>query len=202
MIEMNKTICFLLLSISIIFSGCSINHPIADDYELYLINNQGNSKLPTTELEADYVIEKNTQTHKYEFRAFTVGVANLWIVEFGKLLDKTLQSKDVQEAFGRLTKILETDTNESNLVTFKLINYEFIDYCAYVTLDISTKNVDDVTRHKTYRGDGKGQTAKMWIGGVFLMKDAIRQSTKHAIDSIISNFINDINLQPLYINKP
>ena len=199
---MNKTIYFLLIFISIIFSGCSINHRIADDYEQYLLSNKGNVNLPNTELEADYIIERDSQTHKYEFRAVTVGYGNLWIVEFGKILDKTLQSKDVQEAFGRLTKILETDTNDSNLVTFKLINYEFIDYCAYVTLDISIKNVDDVTRHKTYRGDGKGQASKMWIGGVFLMKDAIRQSTKYAIDSIISDFINDINLQPIYINKP
>lgn len=199
---MNKTICFLLLFVSIIFSGCSINHRIADDYEQYLIENQGNSILPNTELEADYIIERDSQTHKYEFRAVTVGYANLWIVEFGKILDKTLQSKDVQEAFGRLTKMLVSDTNDSNLVTFKLIKYEFIDYCAYVTLDISIKNRDDVTRHKSYRADGKRQTAKMWIGGVFLMRDAIRQSTKLAIDSIISNFINDINLQSIYINKP
>jgi len=199
---MNKTICFLLLFVSIILSGCSINHRIADDYEQYLIENQGNSILPNTELEADYIIEGDLQTHKYEFRAISVGYANLWIVEFGKILDKTLQSKDVQEAFGRLTKILVTDTNDNDLVTFELIKYEFIDYCAYVTLDISIKKGDDVTRHKTYRADGKRQTAKMWIGGVFLMRDAIRQSTKLAIDSIISDFINDINLRLLHINKP
>ena len=199
---MNKTICFLLLFVSIILSGCSINHRIADDYEQYLIENQGDSILPNTELEADYIIEGDLQTHKYEFRAISVGYANLWIVEFGKILDKTLQSKDVQEAFGRLTKILVTDTNDNDLVTFELIKYEFIDYCAYVTLDISIKKGDDVTRHKTYRADGKRQTAKMWIGGVFLMRDAIRQSTKLAIDSIISDFINDINLRLLHINKP
>jgi len=87
---MNKTICFLLLFVSIILSGCSINHRIADDYEQYLIENQGNSILPNTELEADYIIEGDLQTHKYEFRAISVGYANLWIVEFGKILDKTL----------------------------------------------------------------------------------------------------------------
>ena len=200
---MKKVICLFLFFVSILFSGCSINHRIADDYEQYLLENQGNSKLPNTELKADYVVEKNTQTHKYEFRAISVGIANLWIVEFGKILDKTLQSSDVQESFGKLTKIIETNTNEGNLITFKLVDYYFIEYCANVTLDISIKNGDgSVVLDKTYQADGKRQTAKMWAGGVFLMKNAIRQSTKYATDSIISDFINDINLQLLHSNKP
>ena len=200
---MKRSIGLILLFASIFFSGCSINHRIADDYEQYLLENQGSVTLPNTELEANYVVERNTQTHKYEFRAFSVGTANLWIVEFGKILDKTLQSSDVQESFGKLTKILETDTNEGNLVTFKLIDYYFIDYCANVTLDISIMNGDGiVVLDQTYQADGKRQQAKMWIGGVFLMKNAIRQSTKYATDSIISDFINDINLQSLHNNKP
>jgi hypothetical protein len=42
----------------------------------------------------------------------------------------------------------------------------------------------------------------MWVGGGFAMKNAVRQSTKNAIDSIISDFINDIDLQSFQNIKP
>tara|TARA_B100001964_G_scaffold75360_1_gene85619 strand:- start:2101 stop:2754 length:654 start_codon:yes stop_codon:yes gene_type:complete len=197
-----RAICLFLLFVSISFQGCSIKHRVGDDYEQYLLKNQGSSTLPKTKLEADYIVEKNTQTHRYEFRAFTGGYANLWIVEFGKILDKTLRSSDVQESFGRLTKMLASDTNAGNLVTFKLITYKFIDYCAYVTLNISIKNGEGVViLDQTYLAQGKRQQKKIALGGVFLMKDAIRQSTKHATDKIVSYFINDINLQALHGEK-
>jgi hypothetical protein len=32
----------------------------------------------------------NTENHRYEFRSAMVGYANLWIIEFGKILDETL----------------------------------------------------------------------------------------------------------------
>jgi hypothetical protein len=86
------------------------------------------------------------------------------------------------------------------LIVFKLVTYEFTDYCTYVTLNISIKN--EVAFDNTYQANGKWQQAKMWMGGVFLMRNAIRKSTKYAIDSIVSDFVNDINSKSFCISKP
>ncbi|MEH6579268.1 MAG: hypothetical protein V7731_19570 [Amphritea sp.] len=101
---MKKTYLFALLVTVIFSTGCSINHPVADDYTQYLENNEGMNVLPKSEMAAEYTVDQATKNHRYEFRAATVGYAHLWIVEFGKILDATLKSTDVQLAFNGLSE--------------------------------------------------------------------------------------------------
>jgi hypothetical protein len=192
-IKMRNIFMLSLLAAVVLATGCSINHPIAEDYNQYLVNNEGSNTLPKTELEADYSINKETISHRYEFRAATVGYANLWIVEFGKILDQTLKSKDVQDAFGRLEESVGKNSGEGNLVSFTLESYEFKEYHAYVSLNIVFSNSGNVVLEKTYQAEGRSQGGKMFWGGVFAMKIATQQSTKLALDKILGDFIQDIN---------
>lgn len=184
-----------LFAAVVLVTGCSINHPIAEDYNQYLVNNEGASTLPKTELEADYSINKETISHRYEFRAATVGYANLWIVEFGKILDLTLKSKDVQDAFGRLEESASNNIVDGNLISFTLEKYEFKDYHAFITLNIVLSNGIDIFLDKTYYAEGRSQGGKMFWGGVFAMKNATQQSTKLALDKILGDFIQDVNVK-------
>lgn len=174
-------------------SGCTIPHFVAADYPQYLSNNYGKSKLPTTKAGFQYSVPPITEHHKYEFRSATVGYANLWVVEFGKMLDKTLQSKDIQEAFGKLEKSSTDNKTGADLIVFDLVSYAFADYRAHITLRISLSSGGREIMAKTYDAEGKAQGGKMFWGGVFGMKNAIQQSTKLALDEILKNFINDIN---------
>ncbi|GAB59851.1 hypothetical protein [Rheinheimera nanhaiensis] len=179
----------LFIGVTLI-AGCTIKHPIAKDYSQYLANNKGEVTLPKSTLEADYEIDSATETHRYEFRAATVGYAHLWIVEFGQMLEATLQSDDVQASFGKLSKINGTPQN-SGLLRFNLENYEFKDHMAHVTLNISLEQDGKTVLNKTYHAKGKSQGGKMFFGGPFAMKNATQQSTKFAIDEILRDFIND-----------
>ena len=191
---MRKLSLSLILLLAIIFSsGCSIKHPIAEDYNQYLLNNDNQSTLPKTELETKYLLDKQTSNHRYEFRAATVGYAHLWIVEFGKILDETLKANYVQQAFGKLEQASQKHTEEGNLVSFVLKRYEFSDFQAHISLAISFSNGNNKLFNKTYHTDGKSQGAKMFWGGPFAMKNTIQQSTKLAIDEILREFIRDIN---------
>lgn len=182
----------MILLIVVVSSGCSIKHPVAKDYNQYLLNNDNQSTLPKTELETEYFLDRQTKNHRYEFRAATVGYANLWIVEFGKILDETLKANYVQQAFGKMEQVSEQSGKEGNLVLFTLKKYEFNNFQAHVSLDISFLN-GNKKFNKIYHTDGKSQGAKMFFGGVFAMKNAIQQSTKLAIDDILREFIQDIN---------
>lgn len=189
-IKLNKIhLSAILLTLSLV-TGCTIKHPVAKDYSQYLANNKGEFVLPKTTIEADYEIASATETHKYEFRAATVGYAHLWIVEFGDMLDATLQSDDVQAAFGKLSKSNGSQQNPG-LLRFNLENYEFKDHMAHVSLNISLEQNGKTVLNKTYHAKGKSQGGKMFFGGPFAMKNATQQSTKFAIDEILRDFIND-----------
>ncbi len=187
-----KKIYALIMFVGIILStGCTINHPIAQDYSQYLANNASEKSLPKSAMEVDYSFDEKTVNHRYEFRSATVGYANLWIVEFGHVLDATLESTYVQEAFNRLSKA-NGNTSQGYLIVFKLIDYKFESHMARISLKISlTKDGSEVFT-KTYNANGKSQGGKMFWGGAFAMKNAIQQSTKIALDKVLEAFINDI----------
>jgi len=184
----------LVMVVGLAASGCTIHHLVADDYPEYLSKNVGSSELPKTKLQSNYAMTEETESNRYEFRAFVSGYANLWVVEFGKILDQTLQSQDVQNAFGRLTKsALGANGASGNLLLFELVRYEFTDFGAHVELKISLRKNGTVVLNKTYQADGRTQGHKMFWGGAFSTKNAIQQSTKAAIDDILRNLILDIN---------
>lgn len=183
----------LLLAVLVLASlcGCSIRHEITKDYPQYLVNSIGESHLPTTEAASSYLIAPATAAHHYEFRSAMVGYANLWVVDFGKLLDQTIRSQDVQTAFGGLVPAADS-VGEGTLV-FELQNYSFTDLGAHVWLKVTLRRNGTDVFEKTYMVDGETQGAKMFWGGVFAMKNAVQSSTKVALDEIFRQLILDLN---------
>lgn len=173
-------------------TGCSIMHPVADDYGQYLAKNKSASQFQTFKAADQYYLPAMTQNHRYEFRSATVGYANVWVVEFGKVLDMTMQSKDVVDALGALNKAGAETQGAGNTIIFDLQKYTFENHGAHVGLTISVKNAKGETFKKTYNTDGKTQGGKMFWAGAFGMKNAVQQSTKLAMDEIITSFIRDL----------
>lgn len=173
-------------------TGCSIKHPVAKDYPQYLAKNGNVGSLPKTNLESTYQIDGKTQSHRYEFRAATVGYAHLWIVEFGKILDATLNAPYVQSSFGTLEKGGSVTDNAGNVIDFKLTRYEFKHYRAYVSMNIVLSNNGTEVLNKTYSSEGASKGGRMWGMGPFGMTTSTLDSTRSAIDKILVQFINDI----------
>ncbi|QNA91190.1 hypothetical protein G4G28_22925 [Massilia sp. Dwa41.01b] len=187
---MPRTLAFL--AALTMATGCSVMHPVADDYSQYLAKNAGESKFQTVKAADQYYLPPATQNHHYEFRAATTGYANVWVMEFGKVLDATMQSKDATAAFGSLAKASTETQGSGNTLVFELQNYTFDDFAAHVTLAISVKNAQGEVFKQTYTAHGKSQGGKMFLAGAFGMKNAVQQSTKLATDEIIGKFIRDL----------
>jgi hypothetical protein len=184
----------LLITVSVLgTSACSIQHPIEKDYPQYLANNAGSATLPRTDKASEYYLTPDTQQHRYEFRAVATGYANLWIVEFGKMLDDSLMSADVQNAFGSLKKVSDPSGSSGGLLVFDLQSYTFEDFGAHISLKISLSRSGDVVFSKVYTQDGKSQGGKMMWAGAFGQKNAVQQSTKIALDEILRQLISDLN---------
>lgn len=175
------------------FAACSITHDVDSDYNQYLANNQGRSNLPSTSAASDYYLTPKTQNHSYEFRAYMTGVANLWTLELGKMLDATLESNDAQLAFDGLKKENDIRLNSSGLLIFDLLHYSFEDFGAHISLVISFLQFGNEIFTKTYQVDGKSQGGKMFWGGAFAQKNAVHQSTKLAIDEVLRQLVRDLN---------
>jgi hypothetical protein len=183
---------FVFLAVLMMATGCSIMHPVAEDYAKYLSNNKGEGKFETAKVTNQYYLPAATQNHRYEFRAATTGYANVWVVEFGKVLDATIQSKDVVDALGPLAKAGAEAQGSGNTMIFDLQKYTFENFGAHISLTITVKSANRETFKKTYTADGKTQGGKMFWGGAFGMKNAVQQSTKLAMDEIITTFIRDL----------
>jgi len=193
--KLHNSISWIGIAAIMLTTGCSINHPIAEDYGQYLSNNQGTAKFQRATVADKYYLPPETQNHRYEFRSALVGYANVWVVEFGKLLDETLTSRDVATALGSLTKANVDQINAGDTLVFNLQDYTFSDHAAHIALNISVKRNGTERFNKSFQATGLPQGGKMFWGGVFGMKNAVQQSTKAAIDTIISDFIKSISTE-------
>jgi len=171
-------------------TACTIEHKVADDYAQYLENNEGQRTFAATGLRAAYTLTEDTDQHRLEFRSWMAGYANLWIVEFGKILDATLQSEDVRAAFAELERA--DPSAAADLLTFSVEDYVFEDTSAQVTLHVSFTSDGASVLDQSYTARGKSQGGKMFWGGAFAMKNAIQQSTKLAMDDILAELTDDL----------
>ena len=190
MFSITRAISFL--TVLAMATGCTVMRPVTDDYQQYVVKNEGGRTFETVNAAHHYYLPPATQNHRYEFRSAMTGQANLWVVEFGKVLDATMQSKDVTSAFGGMSKATAETQGAGNTLVFELQNYTFEDFGAHITLTISVKNATGEIFKKTYSAKGRSQGGKMFFAGAFGMKNAVQQSTKFATDEIIANFIRDL----------
>jgi hypothetical protein len=67
-------------------------HPVMDDCDQYLVNTAGARKFQPVKAGDQCFLPAATRNHRYEVRSAKVRYANIWVVEFGKVLDATMQS--------------------------------------------------------------------------------------------------------------
>lgn len=190
---MKIVIASLAALLAALSSGCTINHYIAKDYPQYLANNQGGHSYGTTDAVHAYDLTPSTQSYRYDFRAVTTGYGNLWIVEIGRMLEDTMRSADVQNAFRGIARVSNLAEEHQAVLVFELDKYEFIDFAAKLNMRVRLRRGNDVLFESSYQNSGRSQSGKMLWGGAFAQRNAVHQSTKSALDDILSQLIRDLN---------
>ena len=183
----------------LMLSACALPHYVHGDYAQYLANNRGQTAFPRISVKAYYHLDENTQNHHKEIRSIMTGYANQWIVEFGPILDSTMQFGDIHQSFMSLEKTDATSQPSDLLLSFRLVDYRFEGFEATVNLKITATYKGTILFEKPYEATGRSQGGKMFWGGAFGMKNAIQQSTKLALDSILSRFMSDLRDQKLAV---
>ena len=189
----------VMMAAILMISACALPHYVHSDYAQYLANNRGQTAFPRISVKAYYYLDEKTQNHQKEIRSIMTGYANQWIVEFGPILDSTMQFGDIHQAFISLEKSDAPSQPNDLLLLLKLVDYRFEGFEATVNLKITATYKGTILFEKPYEATGRSQGGKMFWGGAFGMKNAIQQSTKLALDSILSRFMSDLRDQKLAV---
>jgi len=171
--------------------GCTTQ--IHSDYPQYLANNHGGADFPNVAKPVEYYLDPKTDNHSVPITSTMAGVGSKWIVQFGRVLDATMKSGEIEATFASVHKTGTRKDVIGLLVVFSLQNYQFSGFEATTALNISAYTDGREILSKAYVATGISQGGKIFWGGGFAMKNAIQQSTKNAIDTILAEFIADLN---------
>ncbi len=189
---MRIALCLAALATVAMTSACTV--PVHEDYPQYLTNNHGRVTFPRVYEPVRYYLSPATEDHTYSIRSARAGFfMNRWVVDFGTIMDTTMRSADVRYAFDSVQKATTPYGQDGLLVAFDLTNYQFGGFEARVNLRIDVLDDGREIMSKTYAAKGRSQGGKIFWGGSFLMKNAVQQSTKNAVDKILREFILDMN---------
>lgn len=186
-----RTICQVL--ICAFAAACTITHPVSDGFPKYLAKNPYELKPAASAVPMEYRVSQRTLDYTHEFRAWTVGQANLWVVQPGQILLASLESKNVQDAFGGGLPRVQVASPDALCLNFELNKYEFIDYRAKLDLTVEASVNGSIRLSRRFQIEGQPQTTQMWLTGVAGMNLAIEQSTQDAFQQIFDALLSDLN---------
>ena len=182
--QRQSILIFFLLTM--LASACA--HPIHKEFDVYLKDHP--TSLDKVNKEASYRIDENTRKMSYEFRSVTTGVANLWVVNVGEMLQDYV-NVTLTNSFQKLIEDSGAAVLPLNFY-FKINSYRFEDFQAKVDMDIIVRREGIAIFEKRYSAQGQGQGGKMFWGGAFAQRHAVHQSTHLAFHEIFTQFIADV----------
>ncbi len=151
---------------------------------------------PRQDVGVTAVIDQHTLANKVPIRAFMSGIANSWEVEPGDML-KQVADIELPQMFARydFSNTYKEPANGAKWIILELAipSYRFEDFRASVS--VSATAYEPGRRQllqKTYSAEGETQGGKMFWGGAFAMKSAIRQSSLDAYKKIFAELRADL----------
>lgn len=143
------------------------------------------------------VIDPQTLGNKVSIRAFMTGIAQEWQAEPGDMLKQVadIELPQMFSSYEFATAYREPAAGPRRIVLEMTIpSYEFTDFRAKVSVAATVygDGRKELLR-RTYTAEGESQGAKMFWGGAFGMKSAIRQSSLDAFKKIFVQLRSDVS---------
>ena len=185
-IRWGMIVILILSSLGLI--GC--HHQIAFEDIGYTIAS------PKQETALLVVIDQNTINQLVPIKSFMTGIAHSWEAKPGQMLK---QVADVE--FPQMFSSYEWSSAEKEFPSEKgpltliltVPQYTFADFHAVVTVRAKAyQKTDQILLEKTYTKDGIRQGGKMFWGGAFAMKSAMRQSSFDAYKKVFTELRSDL----------
>lgn len=149
------------------------------------------------------VITEQERTREVPVRAYMTGIAHSWEAQPGEML---LQVAEIElpQMFEQFRLVEEMDTDEPGFGLYLSIpGYLFAEFRARVT--VRARLVDELGQElldETYEAEGPSRGGRMFWGGAFAMKSAMRTSSLEAFKEIFVALRNDLNTVLDDLNEP
>lgn len=142
------------------------------------------------------VIDQATLDKKVAIRSFMTGIAHSWEAQPGDMLkqvvDIELPQMFASYEFSKADKE-PRGTGPGLVLGFTVPGYEFADFHATISVAVVAKGRGgNLLFEKTYSATGDTQGGKMFWGGAFAMKSAMRQSSLDAYKKIFAQLRTDL----------
>ena len=176
---------YFLILFFIVISGCA--HKISFHEIDYSIGTQEHDAGLTV------VMDSHTLNSEVSIKSFMTGIANNWDVQPGKMV-KQVADIELPQMFKdyRFSKLYPEAPPHITL-EITIPKYEFASFRATFILRAKAYSADKkVYFDNSYTEVGVSQGAKMFWGGAFAMKSAIRQSSFGALKNIFASLRRDL----------
>lgn len=175
-------ICLSLLAVS----GCT--HRVSFEDIAYAIDDEQRTETLIV------VLDPATEANRVPIRAFMTGIAHSWEAEPGAML-RDVADVEFPQMFASYRVVPEYEEPPGSGVTLALTvpHYQFAEFHATTTVRaIAYAPGRTVLFDRSYTESGPTQGAKMFWGGAFGMKSAIRQSSFAAYKKIFERLRSDL----------
>jgi hypothetical protein len=142
------------------------------------------------------VIDQKTLANTYSFRAFSTGIAQKWVAEYGKMLAQVsdVEFPQLVGVYARSLSYEEPSTGNPRLtLDLSVPSYTFADYHATITVHVDAYGTNKTLLFSSsYTGNGANESGKMVGLGAFGQLSAVRQSSLGALKDAFAKMRPDI----------
>ncbi|HBR18284.1 MAG: hypothetical protein A3G39_01885 [Deltaproteobacteria bacterium RIFCSPLOWO2_12_FULL_43_16] len=181
-----KKFNLIFLVCAVLFIGCAhyveFKSPDTEKYET------------TIPLKAVFYMDNAMKSKIWSGRSAGAGIANRWDVPVGGAVQRYADAylKNGFKEFNE-TEALPVKQIHDILIKVTNINYNMAGQAAHCDLTFTIENSSGKeVFNKTYHADGPSGYGRVFAGGAFAQKSAIRQSTHVVMETIFKSLLEDI----------
>ncbi|MFO1431014.1 MAG: hypothetical protein U1F76_12850 [Candidatus Competibacteraceae bacterium] len=181
-----KAALSLLLASVLLLGGCA--HQIAFQDAAYTISAERQNA------DIVVVIDPLTLNRVVSIRSFMTGIAHSWDAQPGEML-KQVADIELPQMFNhyQFATSYPQPQNQAIVLELSIPNYQFANFRADISVHAIAYGPNKVELlDKTYTASGETQGGKMFWGGAFGMKSAVRQSSLDAYQKIFVQLRGDL----------
>ena len=177
-----------LVTAAFLIGGCAHNvefqKPTAATY---------GDKIP---LDVGFYMNETLRSQVYTGRSWMAGAANTWVIPVGQTVEQYANAylSDAFRSFTELKSPADAGPNQY-LLQLEKLGYRMEGQAAHSAMTFSLSSAGRQLLEKTYAEDGPSGYGRVFAGGAFAQKSAIRQSSHVIFENTLKKLVGDIRAE-------
>jgi hypothetical protein len=152
------------------------------------------AKLP---IDASFAMSDAARTATWTGRSWGSGIANSWLVPIGEIVNQyaRIELPAAVRSFEESPDGAAPSGSARHVIRVESIDFRMQDQAAHATIAIKVVAPGGAPLfEKSYTEDGPSGYGRVFAGGAFAQKSAIRQSTHVVLETMFRKFVEDLRV--------